>query len=116
MVALERKIDWQIARKRGQIKTIKEGTEKETLKAGEKVKASVRAFVEHPFHIVKNLFRHRKVRYREPGQERASTLHTLWPGQCGDRRANGHGVKNHAPNLLKRKKRWPAPPPPPNQN
>ena len=27
-------------------------------------KASVRAFVEHPFHIVKNLFRHRKVRYR----------------------------------------------------
>ncbi|NOS72000.1 MAG: transposase, partial [Verrucomicrobia bacterium] len=26
--------------------------------------ASVRAFVEHPFHIVKNLFRHRKVRYR----------------------------------------------------
>ena len=30
----------------------------------EKAKASVRAFVEHPFHIVKNLFRHRKVRYR----------------------------------------------------
>jgi transposase, IS5 family len=27
-------------------------------------KASVRAFVEHPFHIVKNLFRHRKTRYR----------------------------------------------------
>ena len=30
----------------------------------EKAKASVRAFVEHPFHIVKNLFGHRKVRYR----------------------------------------------------
>jgi len=30
----------------------------------EKAKAAVRAFVEHPFHIVKNLFRHRKVRYR----------------------------------------------------
>ena len=41
-----------------------EGAEKETLKAVEKAKASVRAFVEHPFHIVKNLFRHRKVRYR----------------------------------------------------
>ena len=64
MVALEQKIDWQIARKRGQIKTIKEGTEKATLKAVEKVKASVRAFVEHPFHILKNIFRHRKVRYR----------------------------------------------------
>lgn len=64
IVALERKIDWQIARKRGQIKALAEGAEKETLKALEKAKASVRAFVEHPFHIVKNLFRHRKVRYR----------------------------------------------------
>ena len=26
--------------------------------------SSVRAKVEHPFHVVKNLFRHRKVRYK----------------------------------------------------
>jgi IS5 family transposase len=64
IVALERKIDWQIARKRGPIKTMPEGAEKETLKTMEKAKASVRAFVEHPFHILKNLFRHRKARYR----------------------------------------------------
>jgi IS5 family transposase len=64
IVALKRKIDWQIARKRGQIKSMAEGAEKETLKAVEKAKASVRAFVEHPFHILKNIFRHRKVRYR----------------------------------------------------
>jgi IS5 family transposase len=64
LVALERKIDWQIARKRGQIKKLAEGPEKEALKAAEKAKASVRAFVEHPFHIIKNIFRHRKVRYR----------------------------------------------------
>jgi IS5 family transposase len=64
IVALERKIDWQIAGKRGPIKSMAEGPEKETLKALEKAKASVRAFVEHPFHSVKNLFRHRKVRYR----------------------------------------------------
>jgi len=64
IVALERKIDWQIARKRGQIKTMAEGAEQETLKTLEKAKASVRAFVEHPFHILKNLFHHRKVRYR----------------------------------------------------
>jgi IS5 family transposase len=64
IAALERKIDWQIARKRGQIKAMVEGAEKETLKAVEKAKASVRAFVEHPFHILKNIFRHRKVRYR----------------------------------------------------
>jgi IS5 family transposase len=37
---------------------------KKTLKAVEKAKASVRAFVEHPFHILKNIFRHRKGRYR----------------------------------------------------
>jgi IS5 family transposase len=30
----------------------------------ERVKAQIRAKVEHPFHVVKNLFRHRKVRYR----------------------------------------------------
>jgi IS5 family transposase len=64
ITALERRIDWQIARKRGQVKTMTEGAEKETVKAAEKAKASVRAFVEHPFHILKNLFRHRKVRYR----------------------------------------------------
>jgi len=64
IVALARPIDWQIARKRGLIKVMTEGAEKETLKAVEQAKASIRAFVEHPFHIVKNLFRHRKVRYR----------------------------------------------------
>jgi transposase, IS5 family len=64
IVALERRIDWQIAGKRGVLKAMAEGAEKEALKAIEKAKASVRAFVEHPFHIVKNIFRHRKVRYR----------------------------------------------------
>src|SRR5450432_1001115 len=64
IVALERKIDWQIACKRGILKVMAEGAAKEAVKAVEKAKASVRAYVEHPFHIVKNLFRHRKVRYR----------------------------------------------------
>lgn len=30
----------------------------------EQAKASIRAKVEHPFHVVKNLFRHRKARYK----------------------------------------------------
>jgi IS5 family transposase len=64
ITALNRTIDWQIAGKRGQIKKMLEGPEKEARKAREKAKASVRAFVEHPFHIIKNIFRHRKVRYR----------------------------------------------------
>ncbi len=61
---MERAIDWQIACKRGQLKKMEESPAKELLKAAEKAKASVRAFVEHPFHIVKNLFKYRKVRYR----------------------------------------------------
>jgi len=64
ITALDRPIDWQIALKRGKLKKLEDGPEKETLKAAEKAKASVRAFVEHPFHIVKNLFNHRKTRYR----------------------------------------------------
>ena len=95
IVALERKMDWQIARKRGTIKTLAEGAEKtavqaaeklkalaegaekEALRAVEKTKASVRAFVEHPFHIVKNLFGHRKVKYRGLARNRHQ-LHTLF--------------------------------------
>lgn len=64
IVALAGKLDWQIAVKRSVIKALAEGVEKEALKAVEKTKAAVRAYVEHPFHIVKNLFRHRKARYR----------------------------------------------------
>ena len=64
IVALERTIDWQIAHKRGLIKSLAEGAEKAARKTIEKAKAAVRAFVEHPFHIVKNLFGPRKVRYR----------------------------------------------------
>ena len=34
------------------------------LETAEKLKASVRAKVEHPFHVIKNLFRHKKARYK----------------------------------------------------
>lgn len=77
IVALNPTVDWQIACKRGTIKKMAEGAEKETLKAVEKAKASVRAFVEHPFHIVKNIFRHRKVRYRGLAKN-GHQLHTLF--------------------------------------
>ena len=34
------------------------------LEQAEPLKASIRAKVEHPFHVIKNLFRHKKVRYK----------------------------------------------------
>ena len=51
----------------------------------EHLKASVRAKVEHPFHVVKNLFRHRKARYRALAKTRPNCLRYLgsptycWP-------------------------------------
>jgi len=57
-------VTWHIAMKRSVRKALKKnplGRAKEKL---EKAKASVRAKVEHPFHVLKNLFRHRKTRYR----------------------------------------------------
>ena len=77
ITALGRPIDWQIAGKRSRLKKLPEGPEKEMLKAVEKAKAAVRAFVEHPFHILKNLFRHRKVRYRGLAKN-GHQLHTLF--------------------------------------
>lgn len=83
IVALDRKLDWQIAGKRGANKALAEGPWKEA------IKAAVRAFVEHPFHIVKNFFRYRKVRYRGLAKN-GHRLHTLFPlanGMIGARRS-----------------------------
>jgi len=77
IVALGRTLDWQIACKRGLIKAMADGPQKEALKAVEQAKAAVRAFVEHPFHIVKNLFGHRKTRYRGLAKN-GHQLHTLF--------------------------------------
>ena len=60
----DKTLDWHVARKRGQIQKLPEGDIKDLTQRVEKVKASVRAKVEHPFHVVKNLFGHRKTRYR----------------------------------------------------
>jgi len=42
----------------------RDGAIKELLVAVERTKAQIRARVEHPFHVIKNLFGHRKVRYK----------------------------------------------------
>ena len=57
-------IDWRIAMKRGQLKAMPEGPGKALYEWYERRKAQVRAIVEHPFHIIKNLFGYRKVSYR----------------------------------------------------
>ncbi|MCZ2078027.1 MAG: IS5 family transposase [Bryobacterales bacterium] len=62
--ALHAQISWQVAKRRSRITKMPEGKAKEVRQALERLKAQVRARVEHPFHVVKNLFRHRKTRYK----------------------------------------------------
>ena len=57
-------LTWHVAMKRGKLKAMAEGRYKELITALERTKAQVRARVEHPFHVVKNLFRHKKARYK----------------------------------------------------
>jgi IS5 family transposase len=59
-----RKLTWRIAMKRGKLKAMDEGPLKELTEKAEHLKAKLRSRVEHPFHVVKNRFGHRKVRYR----------------------------------------------------
>jgi len=70
-------VEWHVAAKRGKIKAMAEGAIKELTQQLEKLKAQVRARVEHPFHILKNLFRHRKTRYRGLAKNIAQ-LHSLF--------------------------------------
>ena len=70
-------LEWRIAAKRGKIKALPESWVKDLTLGFEKRKARARALVEHPFQIVKNLFQHRKVRYRGMKKNTAQ-LHTLF--------------------------------------
>lgn len=71
-------INWPIAMKRGKLKAVSEDTlVGQLLRQLESLKASIRSKVEHPFHIVKNLFHFRKVRYKGLAKNTAQ-LHTLF--------------------------------------
>src|SRR5882762_7752811 len=72
----DREVSWNIAIKRGIIKALPKGL-RELAEPVERALSQVRAWVEHPFHIVKNLFRHEKLRYRGLAKNTAQ-LHTLF--------------------------------------
>ncbi len=48
-------VKWQVAVKRGKIKALRDGAVKDLLIAVARAKAQIRARVEHPFHVIKNL-------------------------------------------------------------
>jgi transposase, IS5 family len=71
-----RDVSWNIAIRRSIIKALPKGL-RDLAEPVEQALSQVRAVVEHPFHIVKNLFRHKKLRYRGLKKNTAQ-LHTLF--------------------------------------
>ena len=61
---IRKDISWHVAAKRGKVQGLPEGPLKALTTALEHKKAQVRARVEHPYHVLKNLFRYKKVSYR----------------------------------------------------
>jgi transposase, IS5 family len=57
-------VKWLVAAKRGSVQAMPEGVLKELTILVERKKAQIRSLVEHPFHVVKNLFGHKKVSYK----------------------------------------------------
>jgi transposase, IS5 family len=72
----DRDVSWNIAVKRGIIKALPK-TLRDWAEPVERALSQVRAWVEHPFHVVKNLFRHKKARYRGLKKNTAQ-LHALF--------------------------------------
>ena len=56
----EQEVKWRIAKRRKTVQKMAEGWQKSLAQAYEKLKAKIRARVEHPFHIIKNIFKHNK--------------------------------------------------------
>ena len=62
--SIRKDITWHVAAKRGSVKAMPEGLLKEITLKLERKKAQIRARVEHPYHVIKNLFHYKKVSYR----------------------------------------------------
>ena len=71
---LEVPVTWHIAMKPSKRKALPKNPWGERMEWIEQAKASIRSKVEHLFHVVKNLFRHRKARYRGLAKNTAHLL------------------------------------------
>ena len=64
LAANEQTVQWHVAKRRKTIEKLADGWQKSMAQAYEKLKAQVRAYVEHPFHVIKNIFKYEKTRYK----------------------------------------------------
>ena len=74
LAANEQEIRWHVAKRRKSIEKLADGWQKSMAQAYEKLKAQVRAYVEHPFHVVKNIFKYKKTRYKGLAKNDASSI------------------------------------------
>ena len=63
LAANEQTVQWHVAKRRKTIEKLADDWQKSMAQAYEKLKAQVRAYVEHPFHVIKNIFKYKKTRY-----------------------------------------------------
>jgi IS5 family transposase len=75
--SLRQPVTWHVALRPGVRRALPDDALGRLQERIEQVKASLRAKVEHPFHIIKNLFKHRKARYRGLAKNQAQ-LFTLF--------------------------------------
>jgi IS5 family transposase len=70
-------VEWHIAAKRSKVEKMSNENVRVALEKLEKAKASIRSKVEHPFNVVKNIFKFRKTRYKGLAKNEAQ-LYTLF--------------------------------------
>ena len=95
-------VAWHVAMKRGKQKAMAEDELKALYVKRERLKASIRAKVEHPFHVLKSLFHYQKVRSKACSRTPCN-LHTVWPRQSRPRQTKDFGLQ-HPRGILKRAK------------
>ena len=64
LAANDQTVQWHVVKRRKTVESLSEGWQKSLAQAYEKLKAQVRAYVEHPFHVVKNIFKYKKTSYK----------------------------------------------------
>ena len=64
LAANEKTGQWHVAKRSKTIEKLDEGWQKSLPQAYEKLEAQVEPCVVHPFHVLKNIFKYKKTRYK----------------------------------------------------
>ena len=76
------KVEWAITERPGKVKTLKQRPRKnKAVIQFERLKASIRAKVEHPFRLIKRQFGFVKARYKGADEERQSIGDAVYAGE-----------------------------------